>query len=338
MTCFFLFIAVSTVAFWCTSHNSFRYFAYKLFVLLFALQSQAHSKYESVKSALLIDVSNSRVLYSKNANMRIPPASLTKLMTLFVIFNKLRSAQVKLTDKVVFSKAAVSQRPSKLYLRVGDHITVRETIYALVTKSANDAAYAVAEKFAGSEPMFAKMMNKYASMLGMKDTHFINASGLHRRDQYSTAKDMAKLALTIFRTFPENFHYFSKKGFFHHGSYLASHNKLLGFSNYEFLVDGMKTGFVNASGYNIVTSAMKGNRRIIVVVMGAHTARERDEMVQKLCRYAFSNKKASSKAKLVSASRKITRKRAKNHRHNAPHDSLLHLVSLCEKKLQSRSY
>lgn len=338
MTCFFLF-AVSTIVFACTSNNSFKGLRCTLLAVLIAFQSQnAYSKYESVKSALLIDVSNSRVLYSKNANMRIPPASLTKLMTLFVIFNKLRSAQVKLTDKVVFSKAAVSQRPSKLYLRVGDHITVRETIYALVTKSANDAAYAIAEKFAGSEPMFAKMMNKYASMLGMKDTHFVNASGLHRRDQYSTAKDMAKLALTIFRTFPENFHYFSKKGFFHHGAYLASHNKLLGFSNYEFLVDGMKTGFVNASGYNIVTSAMKGNRRIIVVVMGAHTARERDEMVQKLCRYAFSDKKTSSKAKLVSASRKITRKRAKNHRHNSPHDSLLHLVSLCEKKLQSRSY
>lgn len=271
-------------------------------------------------SELLIDVTSSKILYAKNASLKIPPASLTKLMTLFVLFDKLRMSQIKINDKVFFSRIAVQQKPSKLNVKPGDSITIRNAIYALITKSANDTAYAIAERLAGNEKQFAKLMNANANLLKMYNTHFVNASGLHNKNQYTTAMDMCKLALSLLKTFPEYFHYFSKKGFFHKGAYLANHNKLLGFSQYEFLVDGMKTGFVNASGFNIVASATKGDKRLIAIVMGANSQRERDVIVQKLFKYGFSKTTFIPKLTSKKSINKIHykgRQKSKNKKHTS---------------------
>lgn len=275
-----------------TRISSIRVLAFFLSLLL--LQGNLYSYQRHGHSELLVDANTGRQLYANNASMRIAPASLTKMMTLFVVFSLLRRSDLKLTDKVRFSRAAVRQVPSRLGIPVGGTIQVREAIYSLVTKSANDTSYAVAEHIAGSEKKFATLMNTYASRLGMSGTKFVNATGLHNPRQLSTANDMARLAVALWKIFPEDFHYFSKRGFFHKGRYFPSHNKILGFSKDEFLVDGIKTGFVNASGFNIVASATKGGHRLIAIVMGANTARERDATVQKLLKYGFNRLESES--------------------------------------------
>lgn len=283
-------------------------------------------------SEILIDSSTYTILHEKNMNVKIRPASLTKLMTLFVLFNKINNKEISLNDKILFSHKAANQKPSKLNVRSGDSINVRRAIYALVTKSANDVAYAVAEKISGNEKEFAKLMNYYAMKLSMKDTKFANSSGLHNFAQYTTANDMCKLAIALLKIFPEEFHFFSKKGFFHNGYYHSNHNKLLGFSNSEFLVDGLKTGFINASGFNIVASATKGNKRLIVVVMGANSAKDRDIRVSKLFNYGFSLKNNGNSTRLVSYNRMRPLRKidinfniSRNHR-KIPKDSILSLI------------
>ena len=172
---------------------------------------------------------------------------------------------MSLKERVYISKHAASMVPSKLDLPAGSSIKVRDAIYALVTKSANDVAVALAEHIAGSERNFAKKMTRRAKQLGMHSTRFVNASGLHDPRQISTARDMAKLARTVIVNYPSYYRYFSRASFSYRGKTYKNHNKLLG--SYAGM-DGMKTGYIKASGFNLISSAVRGNRRLIGVVFG----------------------------------------------------------------------
>ncbi len=223
-------------------------------------------------AALVMDAATGRILTQVDADAPRYPASLTKMMTLYMLFEALDSKKLTLSSPMKVSALAASRPPSRLGLHIGDTITVREAILALVTKSANDVATVVAEKLGGSESRFAQRMTAMARRLGMKRTTFRNASGLPHRSQLTTARDMAVLGRALLRRFPHYYAYFSEPAFDYDGQRYANHNHLLG--NYEG-VDGIKTGYIHASGFNLVASAKRDGRRLIGVVFGARSPAER---------------------------------------------------------------
>ena len=241
---------------------------------------QALAKY----AAYFIDANNGEVLYALNQNTRNYPASLTKIMTLYMVFDALANKDIKLNDKIKVSRRAAGQPPSRLNLKPGQTIKVEDAILALVTKSANDVAVAVAEHLGGSEAKFARQMTKKARTLGMQKTNFRNASGLPNRAQLSTAKDMAVLGVAIQEHFPQYYHYFSNKSFKFNGRNYKNHNNLLG--NYKG-VDGIKTGYIRASGFQLVASVKRGEDHVIGVVFGGKTAKLRDRHMKKLLNKSF---------------------------------------------------
>jgi D-alanyl-D-alanine carboxypeptidase len=201
------------------------------------------------------------------------PASLTKIMTLYLLFEDIEAGKISLKSRIPVSKRAAGRSPSKLDLKPGQSINAEQAIYALVTKSANDVATAVAEKLAGTERQFAKRMTRKAKSLGMTRTTFMNASGLPNRQQRSTARDMARLAIAIRRDFPQFYKFFSTKSFSWKGRRFKNHNRLL--ANYSG-TDGIKTGYINASGFNLVAAVERRGVRLIGVVFGGKTSRSRD--------------------------------------------------------------
>ncbi len=231
-------------------------------------------------AALVIDANSGRTLYDDQATELRHPASLTKMMTLYMLFEAMRSGRVSASSKIPVSQHAASQPPSKLWLKAGDQIDVDTAIRALATKSANDVAAAVGEFLGGgSEERFASMMTARARQLGMRNTTFRNASGLHNPEQVTTARDMAILGITLRRRFPEKFAYFSATSFGFRGQQVRGHNNLLGRVQG---VDGIKTGYTRASGFNIVTSVRDGRKSLVVVVMGGRSARARNDEVEML--------------------------------------------------------
>ena len=258
-----------------------KYFSLLLFFTLSLLlqSTQSFAKYASI----IINEKTGKIYHQKNANTMNHPASLTKIMTLYMIFNALKTKKIRMNTKFKVSRNASLKPPSKLKLIPGKTITVRNAILALVTKSANDVATVVAENLGKTEKNFARKMTKMAKKIGMKQTVFKNASGLHDRGQLSTAKDMARLAILIRKKFPQYFHFFKKKAFVYNGIEYRNHNNLLGSYNGT---DGIKTGYINASGFNLVASVERNGQRIIGVVFGGKTARKRDRhMVYLLNKY-----------------------------------------------------
>lgn len=229
----------------------------------------AIAKYASI----VVDAHDGRVVHAENADTRNFPASLTKIMTLYMVFDALDNGSLKLNQRLVASARAAGQPPSKLGLAKGNTITVEEAIKALVTKSANDVATVVAEAIGGSEIAFARKMTTRARTIGMTKTTFRNASGLPNRGQLSTARDMAVLARSMLKTFPHHYHYFSLAAFTYGKQTYSNHNNLLG--HYEG-TDGIKTGYIRASGFNLVASAERKGTRLIGVVFGGKTQRSRD--------------------------------------------------------------
>ncbi|MCO5063852.1 MAG: D-alanyl-D-alanine carboxypeptidase [Rhizobiaceae bacterium] len=227
----------------------------------------------------VVDATSGRMLYSMNANALRHPASLTKMMTLYLLFEALESHRVNLFTMIPVSDHAARQPPTNLRLRAGDQIDVLTAIHALTVKSANDVAVAVGEYLGGSEEQFAAMMTAKARAIGMRNTTFRNASGLHDPEQVTTARDMALLGISLRRRFPDKFQYFSATSFDFRGKLVRGHNDLLGRVDG---VDGIKTGYVRASGFNIVTSVRSGGKSLVVVVMGGQTARIRDDEVKGL--------------------------------------------------------
>ena len=242
--------------------------------------NSAQAKYAS----FVIDADSGEILHSVNSDTRNYPASLTKMMTLYLMFEALDEGRIKLSDKIVFSRRAARQPSSKMGINAGRAITVKNAIMAIAVKSANDVATAVAEHMGGTERKFALMMTAKARAIGMKRTTFRNASGLPHRAQLSTARDMAALADALYETFPHHYGYFSEKRFKYKGVTHKTHNGLL--TTYEG-TDGIKTGYIRASGFNLVTSVNRGSKRLIGVVFGGKSAKKRNRHMTTLLNKSF---------------------------------------------------
>ncbi|MCE8016954.1 D-alanyl-D-alanine carboxypeptidase [Halomonas sp. MCCC 1A17488] len=237
--------------------------------LLTVSTAQANPRY----AAIVIDVESGDVLHADNADATRYPASLTKMMTLYMLFEALENGSMHLSQPLPVSSHAASMPASKLWLSAGSTIAVEDAIKALVVRSANDVAVVVAEALGGTESGFARMMTQRANELGMPNTVFRNASGLPDNAQVTTARDMATLSIRVMQDFPQYYHYFSTQSFSYRGTTHTSHNRLV--RNYPG-ADGLKTGFIRASGFNVATSAIRNDRRIVSVVMGGFTAASRD--------------------------------------------------------------
>ncbi|MER8485911.1 D-alanyl-D-alanine carboxypeptidase family protein [Mesorhizobium sp. M1322] len=229
-------------------------------------------------AAVVVDGSG-RTLFEANSTAPRYPASLTKMMTLYLLFEALDQGRISKTTPIPVSANAARQPPTKLRFRRGETIDVESAIRAITVKSANDVAVAVAEYLGGSEDAFAAMMTAKARQIGMRSTVFRNASGLPDVAQQTTARDMAVLGTALRARFPQHFHYFSESDFMFRGRLVRGHNDMLGRVRG---VNGIKTGYIRASGFNIVTSYDADGRRLILVVMGADSARQRNDHVEAL--------------------------------------------------------
>jgi D-alanyl-D-alanine carboxypeptidase len=235
--------------------------------------------YSPPTSSIVVDGNTGAVLEAANADGLRHPASLTKIMTLYLLFERLEAGKVRLDTPLRISEHAAEQSPTKLGVRPGQTLAVEDAIKAVVTKSANDAAVAIAENLGGDEPDFAKMMTAKAHALGMSRTTYVNASGLPDDDQITTAQDQALLGRAIQERFPRYYRYFSTEEFVYHGHAMRNHNHLLGVVGG---VDGIKTGYTVASGFNLVTSVHRDGRYIIAVVLGGRSAGQRDAHMREL--------------------------------------------------------
>ena len=235
--------------------------------------------YAPPSASIVIDGNTGNVLQASNADALRHPASLTKIMTLYLLFERLDAGRIKLDAPLKVSQHAAEQAPTKLGLKPGQTIAVEDAIKAVVTKSANDAAVTIAENLAGDEAEFSKLMTQKARVLGMSRTTYVNASGLPDDDQITTARDQALLGRAIQERFPRYYRYFSTEQFVYHGSAMRNHNHLLGAVGG---VDGIKTGYTRDSGFNLVTSVHRDGRYIVAVVLGGRSAFERDAHMREL--------------------------------------------------------
>jgi D-alanyl-D-alanine carboxypeptidase len=242
-------------------------------------RSRHAEEYAPPFSSLVIDGNNGEVLQASNADAMRHPASLTKIMTLYLLFEELDAGRIRLDTPLKMSAHAAEQAPSKLGLKPGQTIAVEDAIKAVVTKSANDVAVAIAENLAGSEDEFARVMTQKAHALGMAHTTYVNASGLPDDDQLTTARDLALLGRAIADRFPRYYRYFATPAFVYHGAAMRNHNHLLGA---VAGVDGIKTGYTRDSGFNLVTSVHRDGRYLVAVVLGGHSAFARDARMREL--------------------------------------------------------
>ncbi len=259
-------------------------------------KSTANPRYGSI----VIDADTGAILHESNADKPLHPASLVKMMTLLMAFDRLQDGSMTLNQRIRISAHAAAQSPSKLGLRAGSTITVKDAIYALVTKSANDIAVAMGEHIGGTESHFAAMMTQRAKELGMSRTRFKNASGLHHPEQVSSARDMAVLSRTLIKNYPQQYKYFSTRNFSYNGANHHNHNRLM--ETYKGM-DGIKTGYIGPSGFNLAASAVRGNHRLIAVVFGGRTTASRNAHVAELLDRGFAKLGASSKDMLVAEAR-----------------------------------
>ena len=244
----------------------------------------------SKDSYLIVDASSGRELASDRPDELRHPASLTKLMTLYLTFSALDSGQLSLGDSLPVSLAALNASPTKMGM-VGGSVNVRDAVMGLVTRSANDAAIVLGEALGGDEENFARQMTLKARQLGMMSTVFRNASGLPNREQVTTARDLAKLAYALMRDFPHYYPVFSVQSYIYRGRPLANHNQML--QTYAG-ADGLKTGYTSASGFNLVMSAVRDNRRLIGVVMGGDSGYTRDKLMAELMDRGFATAQSMS--------------------------------------------
>ncbi len=246
--------------------------------------TQSAPQYNPKYAAFLVDGDTGKILYQEDADKLRHPASLTKMMTLYLLFEALENRRLRMDTVLTASEYASTRPKTNLSMQVGDKITVGEAMLAIIVKSANDAAVIVAEKIGGSEDDFAKIMNQRAKQLGMKNTHFENANGLHDPRQITTAKDMALLGIALKKHFPQYFKFFSYRDFTYNGVNYTGHNHVM--ENYPG-ANGLKTGFVNASGFNLVTTATRRGINLVGVVLGGRTHQSRDAQMIKLLDYGF---------------------------------------------------
>jgi len=230
-------------------------------------------------AGIVVDAKSGKVLYEEAADSKRYPASVSKVMTLYILFQELSAGNIKLSTKMTVSAHAAAAVPTKLGLRAGATITVEDAIKSLVTLSANDMARVIAEHISGTESKFAERMTATARALGMRNTTYRNASGLPDGAQLTTVRDQAILGIAIYQHFPSYYEFFQTKSFRYGKSTYGNHNRLLG---YMGAVDGIKTGYINAAGSNLLTAARKDNRHIVIVAFGFNSAAARDEKVRQL--------------------------------------------------------
>jgi D-alanyl-D-alanine carboxypeptidase len=237
-----------------------------------------------VSESIVLDADTGRVLSEANADAITYPASLTKMMTLYLTFEALNTGRLRLDQYLPVSVEAAAKAPTKLDLRPGELVAVQDLILGIVTKSANDAAAVLAEGLAGSEPGFADQMNRKAAQLGMRNTFYRNASGLPDPMQHTTARDTAQLALALYHDFPREYRYFSTREFVFHGRLIIGHDHLL---DWYPGADGIKTGYIRASGFNLATSAVHDGHRLVGVVLGGLSGSSRDREMAALLDQGF---------------------------------------------------
>lgn len=261
-----------------------------LFVLLLmclavsSVSAQQQDISIAAKSYMLSDFQTGQVLAGKNAHERIEPASLTKLMTAYVVFSALKQNQISLNQNIPVSESAWKMIGSRMFIEPTKQVTVDELLRGMIVQSGNDACIALAEAVAGSEANFSNLMNKEAERLGMKNTHFTNSTGLPDPNLYTTAHDLTLLAAAIIRDFPEFYPLYSQKEYTYNNITQPNRNRLLWLDPH---VDGMKTGWTKTAGYCLITSAIRDKRRLISVVIGAQSANARSMESQRLLNYGF---------------------------------------------------
>ena len=285
--------------------NFHRYILIPIFVFLILSSSVTFAK----KAAIVIDFDTKEVLFEVNANTKNYPASLTKIMTLYILFDQIEKGLLAYDTKLKVSKIASSRSPSKLYLEADSYIKVEDAIMALIIKSANDVATVVAENISGTEKDFAKLMTRYARNLGMANTTFKNASGLPNRAQLTTARDISILSHALISNFPEEYKLFSKKNFTYNGKTYKTHNKLM--LSYEG-ADGIKTGYIKASGFQLAFSAVRNNKRLVGVIFGGDTGKQRDRSLKIIMDKEFAELGINKKEKKSTIVKKETKQNTTN--------------------------
>ncbi|RDI45142.1 D-alanyl-D-alanine carboxypeptidase family protein [Aquicella lusitana] len=233
---------------------------------------------------ILIDANSGKILAQKEADTRMPPASLTKLMSLYIISSALKNGQIHMEDKVRISTKAWKTEGSRMFVKVGDEVPLKDLIQGIIVASGNDATVALAEHIAGTEETFTNMMNQQAKLLGMNNSHFTDSTGLPNQDHYSTPHDLAILTQAYIKNFPEDYGFYSEKWFTYNGIRQPNRNRLLW--RYQY-ADGLKTGHTSEAGYCLVASAKKDGMRLISVVMGAPNDQARTEDSIRLMTYGF---------------------------------------------------
>lgn len=258
--------------------------------LLFATTTQAQELTESppeifAKAYLLQDFQSGQILLEKDADKPVEPASLTKLMSAYLVFKQLKNNHLSLTDTVKISSKARQMSGSRSYLEINHEVSVEQLIQGMIVQSGNDATVALAEKVAGTEEQFVALMNEQSKMLGLRNTNFANCTGLPDPSHHSSARDLAKIATAIIHDFPEYYHWYSQRDFTYNGISQPNRNLLL---EKDKTVDGMKTGHTDAAGFCLVASAKRDDNRLISVVLGTKSPKDRADESLKILEYGFS--------------------------------------------------
>ncbi len=267
------------------------YFLLTILILRVSLSWAIDTKAEQ---AIVIDFSTNEVLFEKNPDQVVPPASMTKIMTSYVVFDSLKNTDLTINDTCIITPKAYRMGGSRTFLEIDDQVSINDLLRGIIIQSGNDASTAIAECIAGTEDNFATLMNVYAEKLGLKNTNFLNASGWPEDNHYSTVRDLGILSNSLIRDFPNLYTYFNEKEFTYNNIKQPNRNKLL---SKIVGADGLKTGYVKSSGFGIAGSAIKNERRITVVINGTNSSRSRLNESSNLLNWAFTQ---TSPVKLVS--------------------------------------
>ena len=263
-----------------------------LICLLIILNNQNLFSFDtSAENALLIDFDTNQILYSKNEEKKIYPASMSKLMTLYILFDSLKKGIVTLDDKFVVSRNAYQKEGSTIYAELGTEISVQDLIRGIIVSSGNDACIIVAEALSGSEDNFANQMNFYAEEMGLRNSNFKNSSGLHNDDHYTSAEDLVKLSKLLITDFPDYYPYFAERSFTWNSIIQYNRNNIL---RLDLGVDGLKTGYTSKSGYGVIVSSEKNGRRLIGIVTGLKSVDDRTNEISRLINYGYRGFKSYS--------------------------------------------
>lgn len=255
------------------------------FLLLLFITPSAFAMDTEAKQAIVVDDDTNTVLFEKNADEKMHPSSMSKLMTVYLVFNRLKEGSLKLTDTLPVSEKAWRLQGSKMFVALGSQVSIEDLLQGIIVQSGNDACMVVAEGLGGSEEAFVEQMNDMAKKLGLTSSHFANPDGLTDPNHVMSARDLATLAHDIIHNFPEYYHYFSQKDFVYHNIKQGNRNLLL-YSN-DYSVDGLKTGHTDEGGFGMVVSGKQNGRRVIVVVNGTDSEKARAEESERLLSYAF---------------------------------------------------